>query len=169
MKKTITFCLVLICICVSLRQALQITEVSSENKYPFQGCSTRNPVQDVMIIPESDPFFGIISTSVACWYDTATNITGLVPLLVQNQGIFTDQEQRFLNTYLEGKNRTLLVLGDHINTTFQTKEILGSVVDVAGILATQVFTQTSTLMIIPYGTNEAYQLSLIAAPPLQAI
>jgi hypothetical protein len=51
-----------------------------------------------------------------------------------------------------------------LNTNYPTVEILGSVVEVANTCAIKFFTQAQTVLIIPYYSDNAYQLSLIAAP-----
>jgi len=128
------------------------------------GRSTRSFTADAVIVPETDPFFCLISTSVACWYDRGANTTGLIPLLVQHEGKLVDAQTRFLETYLTSANRTLLVLGEHLNTSYPTTEILGSPPAVSLTLATQVFTTASAVLVIPYNTEDAYPLSLFASP-----
>ncbi len=137
--------------------------ISSPSELCFHQ-SIRNPVADAVAVPEKDPFFSLIATSIACWYDIAMNTTGLLPLLLQHDGNLTDAQGRFLETYFTSTNRTLLVLGDHLKTSYPTTEILGSSPEVSLVLATQVFTTAPTVLIIPYGTVDAYQLSLIATP-----
>jgi hypothetical protein len=126
--------------------------------------SLRDSVADAVVVAESDPYYSLIGTSVACWYDNTINITGLLPLLVHHEGNLTDAQQRFLTSYLSSTNPTLLILGDHLQTSYQTIEILGSAPTVALTLATLVFTLAPMVMIIPYGTEDAYHLSLLAAP-----
>lgn len=135
--------------------------------FPVEICgssSLRNSVADVVVVAESDPYYSLIGTSVACWYDRTTNTTGLLPLLVHHEGKLTGAQQRFLSSYLPSTNKTILVLGDHLQTSYQTTEILGSAPMVALSLATLAFTMAPTVMIIPYGTEEAYYLSLLATP-----
>jgi hypothetical protein len=119
--------------------------------------------EEVVIVPEGDPFFGIIGASMACWYDTP-NLSGLKPLLVQKDGELTNHQIIFLEQYLNIKNRTILVLGEHLNTTYHTTEVLGSPSEVAVEAARHAFVESSTVMVIPYGTDDAYKLSLIASP-----
>jgi hypothetical protein len=117
-----------------------------------------------VVVSESDPYFSLIGTSLACWYDKETNSTGLLPLLVHHEGNLTDAQARFLETFFDSTNQTLLVLGEHLETSYESIEILGSAPSVAISLATSVFTTASAVLIIPYDMVDAYQLSLLAAP-----
>lgn len=117
-----------------------------------------------VIIPDSDPFFGLIGTSASCWYDNTTNSSGLVPLLVQHNGNLTDAQIKFLNEYASPINQTLLVLGDQLITNYTKHEILGSPVEVALTLATYLFIKAPTVLILPYDCEDAYHLNLIATP-----
>ncbi len=119
--------------------------------------------EEVVIVPDNNPFFGIIGTSMACWYDTP-NISELKPLLFQNDGELTNHHKNFLEQYLNVKDRTILVLGEHLNTTYQITELLGTPPEVAIEAARYAFVESSTVMIIPYSTDNAYELSLIASP-----
>ena len=92
------------------------------------------------------------------------NTTGLIPLLVQQEGKLVDAQTRLLETCFTSTNHTLLVLGEHLNTSYSTTEILGSPPSVSLSLATHVFTTTSAVLIIPYDTKDAYLLSLLATP-----
>ena len=58
--------------------------------------SSRCFIADAVIVPETNPFFCLLSTSVACWYDREANTTGLIPLLVQHEGKLSDPQARFL-------------------------------------------------------------------------
>ncbi len=51
-----------------------------------------------------------------------------------------------------------------MNINYPTVEILGSAVEVANTCTIKFFTQAQTVLIIPYYSDNAYQLSLIAAP-----
>lgn len=137
--------------------------ISSTEDLSYLG-SIRKPIEDAIILPDSNPFFGIIGANIACWYDTDNNSTGLLPFLVQHDGKLTDHQEIFLDQYLESKNKTLLVLGEQLHTKHDTTEILGDPPHVAITAATYVFTQAPTVLIIPYDTKDAYRLSLIATP-----
>jgi hypothetical protein len=126
--------------------------------------STRLSIADAVVVPDNNPFFCLMSTSVACWYDKAANTTGLIPLLVQHGSNLNDAQTRFLETFFSSNNHSLLILGEHLNTSYPATEILGSPPTVALTLVTQAFTTASTVLIIPYDTEDAYQLSLLATP-----
>jgi len=126
--------------------------------------SCRLIIPDVVIVPEDDPYFGIIGSSIACWYDNETNTSMLVPLLIQRNGNLSDAQQRFLGSYLPSVNSSLLVLGNHLNTIYATEEILGTAPIVAIGLATQMFSSAPTILLLPYGTENEYTLDILAAP-----
>ncbi|MDH7507647.1 MAG: cell wall-binding repeat-containing protein, partial [Candidatus Thermoplasmatota archaeon] len=126
--------------------------------------SNRNTLPDAVIIPDSDPFFGIIGSYIACWYDKNNNSTGLLPLLVKHDEKLTSNQEIFLNQYLIDKEKKLLVLGEKLQTKYETVEILGSSPNVSISVATLIFTNVTTVLIVPYRTENAYQQSLIASP-----
>jgi hypothetical protein len=125
---------------------------------------SRTAIANAVIVPDDNPFFGILGTIASCWYDKAANASGLLPLLVQHNGTLSDAQDRFLHAYFSPANRTLLVLGEHLNTSYQTQELLGTPPTVSLTLATQLFTSASTVLVLPYDTMDAYQLGLLAAP-----
>ena len=126
--------------------------------------SNRKVIEDAIIISDSNPFFGIIGSYMACWYDTDNNLTGLLPLIVQNDGKLTGHQEIFLEQYLKNKDKKLLVLGEQLDSKYDTTEILGSPPNIAISAATHVFTEVSAVLIVPYDTEDAYQLSVIASP-----
>src|SRR4030042_4264718 len=74
--------------------------------------SIRNFLIDAVVVSDNDPYLGLISTSVACWYDKETNTTGILPLLVHHRGNLTDSQTRFLETFFNSSEKRLLVLGE---------------------------------------------------------
>lgn len=131
---------------------------------PIFSASVRNSLGDAVVVADSDPFYSIISTSSACWYDTTTNVSGLLPLFVAHAGNLTDAQTRFLGSYFTPVNQTILVLGEPLTTAYPTRKILGPAPAVSLVLATELFVTAPAILILPYGTTEAYQLSLLAAP-----
>lgn len=165
MKTQIALFLVLLLL-LSTIQAQSNTQddiISHQAEIPYEQ-STRFSIADAVIVPDDNPFFCLISTSVACWYDNAANTTGLIPLLVQHGGNLTDAQTRFLETYFSSNNQSLLILGEHLNTSYSATEIVGSPPAVALALAAQAFITAPIVLIIPYDTGDAYQLSLLAVP-----
>ncbi len=138
--------------------------VSDFSLVSYSHRSVRNSIADAVVVSDSDSYLGLISTSVACWYDRETNATGLLPLLVHQHGKFSDAQTRFLETFFNSTETRLLVLGEPLEAPFQSTEILGSASSVATALATFVFSTAPAVLIVPYDTVDAYQLSLLAAP-----
>ncbi len=164
MNKIFAFLLIILIVTSTTLHAVKI----EENTHIQEGLSTlvsiRKYTEDAIIIPDNNPFFGIIGSYIACWYDIDNNSTGLIPLLVQHDGKLTEHQEIFLDQYLETNNKKLLVFGEELNSKYNKTEILGSPPSVATITSTHVFTQASTVLIIPYDTEDAYELSLIASP-----
>jgi hypothetical protein len=163
--KKITCLVVIFFLLISV---LNIRGVQQENVVsslpPTLAPSLRNSTADVLVVSESDPFFGLISTSAACWYDKTTNTTGLLPLLIPEEGTLTSAQLRFLESYLPSTECTILVVGEHLNTSYQTIDIQGSPPAVSLLLAAQTFTTAPAVLIIPYDTVKGYQRGLLAAP-----
>ncbi len=126
--------------------------------------SSRMTDVDAVVVSDADPYFSLISTSVACWYDNETNISCLLPLLIHHGGALTDAQVRFLDSVFDSTNFSLLVLGQHLQTSFPSTEILGPAPSVACAVATSLFSVAPTVLILPYDSTDAYRLSLLAAP-----
>jgi hypothetical protein len=124
----------------------------------------RNIVEDIIIISDDDPYFGIIGSYIACWYDSFDKTSGLLPLLIQKDGYLNNNQIIFLGKYFENNNGKLLVIGEGLNSDYETKEILGTPPNVSIEAALYVFNTSSTIMIISYDTLDSYQLGLIASP-----
>ncbi len=133
-----------------------------------QGVTRNHSIQrssvSAVVVSDSDPYFGVLSTSVSCWYEAESNTSMLLPLLVHHGGILTAAQTRFLETFLNPSDGDLLVLGDPLETPYQTTEILGTAPLVAVSLATWAFATAPDVLILPYGDVDSYQLSLLAAP-----
>ena len=127
----------------------------------FNTSSNRNFEEDLVIIPDSNPLFGLLGSSIACWYDS-TNTSGLLPLLVQENRQLQPRQKIYINKYLNEEG-SLLILGESIETSYPTHEILGSPAEVALQTATYIYTTASTIMIISSNLQE-YHLSLTAGP-----
>ena len=82
--------------------------------------SVRHVTEDVVVIPDNNPLFGIIGSYLSCWYSNESN--GLKPLLVQNGETLTDKQEMFIDRYLINKNGSLFVLGKHLDTKYNVTE-----------------------------------------------
>ena len=127
----------------------------------FNTNSNRNLEEDLVIIPDTNPLFGLLGSSIACWYNS-TNSSGLLPLLVQKNCMLQPRQKIYINKYLK-EGGSLLVLGESIETSYPIYEILGSPAGVALQTATHIYTTASTIMIISSNLDE-YPLSLTAGP-----
>jgi len=164
-KKIILITFLILVISFSLPNDLFYAEkISISNEYQLNFYTTRRDIADVVVISDNDPFFGIIGSSVACWYDFNNNSDGLLPLIVQNNGKLNNNQEKFLWSLLKSKNKELLVLGNSLKTTYKKTEILGSPPDVSIKVATHVFDRSSTILIIPYKNDNSYTLGLKASP-----
>jgi hypothetical protein len=164
MNKTLILCLMVLIIISPTISAENINKNNLNLKELFNLGSIRKSIEDVIIIPDSNPFFGIIGSYIACWYNSNNNSTGLLPLLVQHNEKLTDHQEIFLDQYLKNKDKKLLVIGKKLNTKYDKTEIPGCPPIVAVSIAKHVFKEASNVIIIPYDTENAYQLSLIASP-----
>jgi len=159
--------ILLILILVISQTTIYAENVKQNDSYPQDLNyinSNRKLIENAVIIPDSNPFFGIIGSYIACWYDKDNNSTGLLPLLVKQNERLSDNQEIFLNQYLNNKDKKILVLGEKLQSEFETTEILGSPPTVSISVATHIFTNVTTVLIIPYNTEDAYQLSLTASP-----
>ncbi len=164
MNKIFTLCLIGFIIIPATIYAESVKEYSAIPLDLTHFSSSRNQIEDVIIIPDNNPFFGLIGSYIACWYNTNNNSTGLLPLLVQHNQKLTGNQEIFLDQYLETNDKKLLVIGEELECKYNTTELLGSIPTVAINAAMHVFTQVSSVLIIPYDIKYAYELSLMASP-----
>src|SRR4030042_3401889 len=121
--------ILLILILVISQTTIYAENVKQNDSYPQDLNyinSNRKLIENAVIIPDSNPFFGIIGSYIACWYDKDNNSTGLLPLLVKQNERLSDNQEIFLNQYLNNKDKKILVLGEKLQSEFETTEILGS-------------------------------------------
>ena len=124
--------------------------------------SVRNTIEDIIVIPSNNPLFGIIGSYVSCWYNSEEEY-GLKPMIIHNNGQFTDLQKLFFDQYFAEKNGSILALGEQVQTGYETNEILGTATDVSIETATYIYSSASTIIIIS-NDLENYQLSLTAGP-----
>jgi hypothetical protein len=123
--------------------------------------AVRTLEEDLVVIPDIHPLFGLLGSSIACWYNT-TNTSGVIPLLVQEGGILQPRQKIYINKYLKDEG-SLLILGTPLNTSYPATEILGTPSVVALQAASHVYSTASTIMIISNQSKD-YPLSLTAGP-----
>ena len=166
MNKILLICLIALMILPNSIYANKVDTLNVDiptNETTFSFEAIRQDVGCAIIVPDTNPFFAIIGASLACWYDD-TNTSNLLPLLIQSGNHLSEHQKIFLDRYLKTKNDTILVLGEHLDDANNTTEILGSPPKVALDVATRAFVQSSTILVLPYNTDNAYKLSLIASP-----
>ena len=132
-----------------------------ENTFPSVN-SVRNTIEDIIVIPSNNPLFGIIGSYVSCWYNSEEEY-GLKPMIIHDNGQFTDLQKLFFDQYFAEKNGSILALGEQVQTDYETNEILGTATDVSIETATYIYSSASTIIIIS-NDMEDYQLSLTAGP-----
>jgi hypothetical protein len=165
MKRVIAVLLGFLLLSPTLSIFGQGQQVVNGSPVEFFSCgSIRNHTVDAVVVSDVDPYLSLLSTSIACWYDKNANTSGLLPLLVNHQGNLTDAQVRLLQIVLNSTDKRLLVLGESLESPFQSIEFVGEAPSVASQVATMVFSTAPTVLIVPYGTIEAYRLSLLAAP-----
>ncbi|MBN1280569.1 MAG: hypothetical protein JXA00_02870 [Candidatus Thermoplasmatota archaeon] len=163
--KHIRILFLILLLCLASVHLTSGTHLSSSTAVTTHHTSAlRNQPADAVIVTDSDPFFGLLGTNAACWYDRTTNTTGLLPLLISKENNLTDAQNRFLETYLPSSPPSLLVLGQQLNTSYPVTELTGSPASVALTLALQLYTTAPAALILPYTTPNAYHLSMLATP-----
>jgi hypothetical protein len=123
--------------------------------------STRNKIEDVVFISDTDPLFGLLGSYISCWYNNGNQT--LKPLLITQNKTLSSHQYFFLNNFFSNKNKSLLVLGESLQTTYEKTEIIGSATNISLQIAPHVYSSTSTVLIIPQDPLK-YHLSLIASP-----
>jgi hypothetical protein len=163
MNKIFALCLIILMIIPTTIYAENVEEYKPVFRELSEFSSLRKRIEDVIIVPDTDPFFGLIGSYIACWYNVDTNVSGLKPLLVQKNQKLNYNQENFLNNYID-TNENLLVLGESLDCSHDTTEILGSPPVVSINAALHVFSQAESALILPYDIDNAYELSLIACP-----
>ncbi len=164
MNKIFALCLIAITIVPTTIYAENVKEYNLSSQEISHFSSLRKLIEDVIIIPDANPFFGLIGSYMACWYNIDNNSTGLLPLIVQYNQKLTYTQEIFLDQYLETNDKKLLILGEKLDCSYYTTEILGNPPTVAINAALHVFSQVSSVLIIPYNTEDTYELGLMASP-----
>jgi len=163
MNKIFALCLIILILVPNSIYAENVEEYNPFFHKLSDVGSLRKQIEDAIIVPDTNPYFGLIGSYIACWYNVDTNVSGLKPLLVNTNQKLNYNQEIFLDKYLE-TNENLLVLGEKLECKYDTTEILGSPPTVAINAALHVFTQVSSVLILPYDIDNAYELSLMACP-----
>ena len=122
--------------------------------------SLRRPTEDMVITTDEEPFYGIISTPAACWYDidpASTKPYGLKPLLIAVDGELDNTQKRFLDYY--GPDSSL-AMGD---VDEGDVKLAGTITELSLELCLHEFESAAGVLVVPY-TEEGYELGVIAAP-----
>jgi len=114
---------------------------------------------DLVVIPDTDPFFGMLGSYAACLYPENNSI--LKPLLVQQDNTLTESQKSFISKYLQN-NDTILSFGEPFTSEFQTIQHLGDIISVTKEYNTHLFPTASSLLLLPYGGVSNYSLCLQA-------
>ena len=122
--------------------------------------SSRRSTEEVIIISDAEPFYSLISTPLACWYDIspeAAEPSGLKPLLIATKGKLDNTQERFLTYY---SANSLILLGE---VDEQGKRVTGDPAKISLELAKNEFEDAAGVLIIPE-TERGYELGVAAAP-----
>ena len=147
---------------IILYQVFFIFDAYAEENTLLNVISVRNTFGDIIVIPSNNPLFGSIGSYVSCWYNSEEEYD-LKPMIIHDNGQFTNLQNLFFEQYFIGKNGSILVLGEPVQTDYETTEILGTATDVSIETATYIYSSASTVVIIS-NDLENYQLSLTASP-----
>jgi len=119
--------------------------------------STRNPTQDVVIVSDDEPLFGLIATPLACWYDIGTGESGLKPLLVAVGGELEAPQQRFLTNYGQGD---VLTIGD---VSHGGDNVDGTIFGVSVEVAQRTYLDAAGALVLETDQDD-YDLGVLASP-----
>jgi hypothetical protein len=127
--------------------------------------STRKPLaEDVVVIPEEEPFFGITATPVSCWYDIGApqgEEYGLIPLLVSSGGALDDVQSRFMSNTGRSTQYELDIQGEE--DTSYSPGSSGAIGRSSIQMAEDSYQEAAGAMILE-GNVEQYEMGILAAP-----
>ncbi len=140
-------------------QAPVYSQTVSIMNQPLASCSFHQA--DVIAIPDTDPLYCLLGSSVACFYTDNESI--IKPLLIYQNGSFSAQQERFLQEY--GSKETLILsIGGTVTSTYPTISLLGSPAEVSIQLSKYLFSQVSSALILASSDNTSYELGIQASP-----
>ena len=110
MIKIIALCLIALIIIPTTIYADNVKEFNIISQQLTHFSSLRKQIEEVVIIPGNNPFFGLIGSYLSCWYGSDNGSSGLLPLLVQHNQKLTENQYLFLDQYIDKIDKKLLVL-----------------------------------------------------------
>ncbi len=116
---------------------------------------------DVIAISDTNPSYSILGSSAACFYTNDASV--LKPLLIFHNKSFSEPQHRFLREYAT-KEIQILSIGDTVTSPYHTLSLQGSPVEVSIQLATYLFSNVSSAIIIPIADSLSYELGLQISP-----
>lgn len=122
--------------------------------------SQRRSTQDIIIVGDNVPLYGLIATPLACWYDITSDSAlpyGLKPLLIASETGLSDGQGRFVSNY--GRD-SMLLLGDAQGDGVR---LTGNPYEVSVKVAKHEFEMAAGVLIVP-DTPEGYALGVGAGP-----
>ncbi|MEF8848047.1 MAG: C25 family cysteine peptidase [Candidatus Thermoplasmatota archaeon] len=121
--------------------------------------SNRKNKPDIVVVSDFNPYFGIIGSYVSCFYSHNDSI--LKPLLLSKKGLLREKDLEFINK-LES-NHKVFSIGGPIYNYPAYNSINGSPSNVSLEVATYIFKNSSSVLILPYDFDK-YNLCLQVAP-----
>jgi hypothetical protein len=124
-----------------------------------------NPTLAAILADDTNPYYALIATNLACRTNHTTNTTHLLPLLITHYNTLTTTQHTLLTTLTSTNNNSyLLGIGTHITTTpIPTINLTGDPATISLQAALLTTNTTPTVLIIP-DTPPNYPLALTATP-----
>ena len=102
MNKKIILLLVVFLILANVFNVSSLLKGNKDSKileFIFEVSSTRNTIDDIVIIPDNEAFFGTLGSYISCWYNN-NGSSGLLPLLTHKNGTLDNKQTMFLDSFL---------------------------------------------------------------------
>ncbi|MDG6217988.1 MAG: C25 family cysteine peptidase [Candidatus Thermoplasmatota archaeon] len=116
---------------------------------------------DIILVSDQDPFFSILGSQLACWYNSTHQF--LKPLLLVQNHTLSSRQLDFLSTF--GPEKNLTSIGFIPENYERGTSILGSPSTISLDLAKTHFNHSSEALILPYDQSlSTYTYSLLASP-----
>jgi|ETNmetMinimDraft_35_1059890.scaffolds.fasta_scaffold25242_2 hypothetical protein len=122
--------------------------------------SLRRTSEEVIISSDFNPFYSIIASPTACWYDITPGSAapyGLRPLLIGVNGNIDNSQERFLSYY---GSDSLLLIGD---VDKEGTKFTGSPAEISMDILKHEYEKSAGVLIVPE-TEIGYELGIAAAP-----